>query len=81
MVMKQLIRDIIFAWRYKHAVRKAQRLANLFGLKYYVVYLNGGLKVVPKQTIKQLIHQHRFRRGVRIQDIEKRALFIAAPHH
>lgn len=78
--MKQLLQRILFAWRYKRAIRKAQKLADLFGLKYYVIYLNGGIKVVPKRTIKQLIHQHRFRRGVRIQDIERRALFIATPH-
>lgn len=77
--MKELLQRIIFAWRYKRAVRKAQKLANLFGLKYYVILLNGHLKVVPKQTIKQLIRGHRFRKGVRVQDIERRALFIATP--
>jgi len=78
--MKELIKRIVFAWRYKRAVRKARELADLFGLKYYVILMNGQLKVVPKQTIRQLIRDRRFRKDVFIQDIERRALFIAMPH-
>lgn len=74
--MKRLIKDIIFAWRYKRAVRKANKLAGTFGMKYLVISLNGGLKVVPKQTIRRLVRAHRFRKGVTVADIEKRALYI-----
>lgn len=72
----KLIKRIIFAWKYKHSIRKAKRLSKLTGLKYYVILLNGGLKVVPKKTIKELISKKRFRKGTTIQDIEKNALFI-----
>lgn len=72
----KLIKRIIFAWKYKHSIRKAKRLSKLTGLKYYVILLNGGLKVVPKRTIKELISKKRFRKGTTIQDIEKNALFI-----
>ena len=41
-----------------------------------MVYLNGGLKVVPKKAIKELVARRRFRKGVTVQDIEKRALFV-----
>lgn len=71
-----LIKRIIFAWKYKHSIRKAKRLSKLTGLKYYVILLNGGLKVVPKKTIKELISKKRFRKGTTIQEIENRALFI-----
>ncbi|MDD7277854.1 MAG: hypothetical protein SPI24_07450 [Bacteroidales bacterium] len=74
--MIKLIKKIIFAWKYKHSIRKAKRLSKLTGKKYYVILLNGGLKVVPKKTIKELISKKRFRKGTSIQDIEKRALFI-----
>lgn len=74
--MIKLIKKIIFAWKYKHSIRKAKRLSKLTGLKYYVILLNGGLKVVPKKTIKELISKKRFRKGTTIQDIEKNALFI-----
>lgn len=74
--MIELIKLIIFAWRYKRAVRKAKQLAELTGLRYWVIYLNGGLKVVPKKAIKELVKNRRFRKGVTVDDIEKRALFI-----
>ncbi len=74
--MIELIKRIIFAWRYKRAVRKAKQLAELTGLRYWVIYLNGGLKVVPKKAIKELVKNRRFRKGVTVDDIEKRALFI-----
>lgn len=45
-------------------------------MKFYVIYLNGRLKVVPKKNIKELVARHRFRKGITVQDIEKRALFV-----
>lgn len=77
--MKKLIRlvkDLVFAWRYRRAVKKAKELARIFGMKYYVILLNGKLKVVPKQAIKELVRRHRFRKGVTVDDIEKCALFV-----
>lgn len=74
--MIQLIKRLIFAWKYRRAVRKAARLAGLTGMRYFVIYLNGSLKVVPKRTIKELVARHRFRKGVTVDDIERRALFI-----
>lgn len=75
--MIRLIKDIVFAWKFKRAVKKANKLSRLFGMKYLVIFLNGGLKVVPKQTIRELVRTHRFRKGVTVADIEKRALYIA----
>lgn len=74
--MFRLIKYLIFSWRYKRAVKKAMKLSKLHGMKFYVVYLNGSLKVVPKKAIKELVARRRFRKGVTVQDIEKRALFI-----
>lgn len=70
------IKKYYLAWRYKRAVRKAKELAGIFGMKYYVINLNSSLKVVPKQTIKELIKRKRFRKGVTVDDIEKHALFV-----
>ena len=53
--MIRLFKDLLFAWRYKRAVKEAIMLSQGSGLKYYVLYMNGGLKVVPKQTIKTLV--------------------------
>ncbi|MDE6113521.1 MAG: hypothetical protein K2G49_00495 [Muribaculum sp.] len=74
--MFKTIRSYYSAWRYKRAVRKAKKLAALFGMKYYVINLGGSLKVVPKQTVKELIRRRRFRKGVTVADIERHALFI-----
>lgn len=73
----RLIKDCIWAARYKKAVRKAKKMADLFDMTYFVLLMDGKLKVVPKKTIKDLISRRRFKRGTTIQDIEKRALFVA----
>ena len=70
------IKKYYLAWRYKRAVRKAKELAGIFGMKYYVININGSLKVVPKQAIKELVKRKRFRKGVTVDDIEKYALFV-----
>ena len=46
---------MIFAWRYKRAVARACKYAKLYGRKYYVLYMGGKLKVVPKRNICELI--------------------------
>lgn len=74
--MIKLIKDIIFAWKFKRAVKKADKLSRLFGMKYLVIFLNGGLKILPKQTVRELVRTHRFRKGVTVADIEKRALYV-----
>ena len=74
--MIKYIKRLIFTWNYKQAVKEAAKQAEVTGLRYYVILLNGRLKVVPKKTIKQLIKNHRFRKGTTLRDIEKRALFI-----
>ena len=47
--MIQLIKDLLNAWRYKRAVKKAVKLQKLTGRKQFVVVVNGKLKVVAKQ--------------------------------
>ncbi len=74
--MIQLIKDFIWGWQVKRAIRKANKLAKLFGLKYLVIYMNGSLKVVPKKTIRELVAKRRFRKGVMVTDIERRALYV-----
>lgn len=73
------IKELIWAVRYKSKVRQAKQLAELFNMTYFVIYMGGKLKVVPKRTLKDLIARRRFKRGTTIQDFEKRALFIARP--
>lgn len=74
--MFSTIKRYYAAWQYKRAVRKAKKLADLFGMRYYVINLGGSLKVVPKQTVKELVRRQRFRKSVTLDDIERCALFI-----
>ena len=67
---------MVFTWKYRRAVKKAKNMSRIFGMKYFVILLNGRLKVVPKQAIKELVRTRRFRKGVTAADIEKRALFV-----
>ena len=76
MVTMRKIKKLIFAFQYKKAVKKANKLAHETGLRYYVIVFNGKLRVIPKQVIKQLIQQKRFRKGTTVKDIEKVALHV-----
>ncbi len=74
--MIQLIKDIIFGWRYKRAVKKALKVQSLTGRKQFVIMYNGKPVVVSKRKIRSLVSTHYFRKGLTVQDIEKRALFV-----
>lgn len=74
--MIQLIKDFIWGWQCKRAIKKANKYSKLFGLKYFVIYMNGSLKVVPKRAIRELVAKHRFRKGVKVEDIERRAIYV-----
>lgn len=72
------LKQIIWALRYKRAVRKADRLSSAFNMRYYVLLIKGKLCAVPKQNIKRLIREGRFKRGTTIADIEAVALYKTA---
>ena len=74
--MIQLIKDLLNAWRYKRAIRKAVKLHELTGRKYFVLVVNGKLRVVAKKDIRLMVATRQFRKGVKVGDIEKRALFV-----
>lgn len=74
--MIELIKRILFAWRFKRAVRKADTMHRLQRMKFLVILLNGKLLVVSKQDCRRLIRLRYFKKGTRIEDIEKRALYI-----
>ncbi len=74
--MLELIKRLLFAWRYKRAVKRAVKFQKLTGHKQFVVVVNGNLVVVAKQDIKKMVATRKFKKGVKVVDIEKRALFI-----
>ena len=74
--LKKLFARLIFGLRYKRAVRKAVQLNKQTGRKYFVVLLKGKPVVLSKKSIKYLVNTRHFKKVVKLQDIEKRALFI-----
>ena len=75
-IMKRTDKKMICGWGIRRAVRSANELSAMFGCGYYVISLNGSLKVVPKKTIKELIRRKRFKKGVTVETIERHALYI-----
>ena len=74
--MIQLIKDIIFGWRYKRAVKKAVKVEHITGRKQFVIMYDGKPVVVSKKKIRNLVATRYFRKGITVQEIEKRALFV-----
>ena len=74
--MFRLIKDIIFAFRFKRAVRKADRFHHITHRKYMVIVVNGKLEVLSKQEIRKFISHRIFRKGTTVGDIESKALYI-----
>ena len=46
--MIELIKRLIFAFRYKKAVKRAVKFRNLTGRKYFVIILKGKPETVPR---------------------------------
>lgn len=74
--MFKLIKDIIFAVRFKRAVRKADYFHHVTHRKYMVIVVNGKLEVLSKQELKKFVSNGIFRKGTTIGDIEGKALYI-----
>ena len=75
-IMFKKFKNILFNRRLRRAMREANELSALTGLRYFVIILDGEVKVVSKRRLKQLIDTRRFRKGTTIRDFEKRALHI-----
>lgn len=74
--MVQLIKDIIFGFRFKRAVKKADRFHHITHRKYMVLVINKRLEVLSKREIKKFVANGIFRKGTKVSDIEKKALYI-----
>lgn len=74
--MKKIIKDLIFGFRFKRAVKKADRFHHITHRKYMVLVINRQLEVLSKQELKKFIHGGGFRKGTTIADIEAKALYI-----
>lgn len=73
--MLQLIKDIIFAFRFKRAAMKADRFHHITHRKYMVLVINKRLEVLSKREIKKFVAKGIFRKGTTVSDIENKALY------
>lgn len=73
-----IIQKIIFSWRYRRAVSNAERLHRSTKRKYLVILLDGKPVAVSKRKVRTLVATRKFRKGVTVADIEKRALYTTS---
>lgn len=69
------IKELLWPFRYRRAVRRADRLAADTSRRYLVLVSNGKPFVVEKRKLKSLINRRFFKRGTTIQDIERMAVY------
>ena len=74
--MIRLIKDIIFGFRFKRAVRKADRFHHITHRKYMVLVINKKLEVLSKQEVKKFVANGIFQKGTTVGEIESKALSI-----
>ena len=74
--MLQLIKNIIFAFRFKRAVKKADRFHRITHRKYMVLVINKRLVVLSKQELRKFVANGIFRKGTTVQNIEQKALYV-----
>lgn len=77
--LKHFFRAVVFDFRARRAIRKAQRDANLHRRKFLVLVWGGRPCVISMQGVKKLIRQHRFGKGFTAEKARSIALFEAAP--
>jgi len=73
----KIIRRIIFQWQKYIAIKTAIRAHEADGRKYLVIILEGKPTVVSKGELRKLKAKGAFKKGVTLQDFEKRALFVS----
>ena len=61
--MIRLIKDIIFGFRFKRAVRRADRFHHITHRKYMVLVINKKLEVLSKQEVRKFVAGGIFQKG------------------
>ena len=73
--MLDFIKRLIFAYKYKRAVKRADYCQHITHRKHMVILLGGKLHVIAKQDIKTFIRKRLLKKGTTVADIEKIALY------
>lgn len=75
----KIINKLLFKYRFKKAVKKATDGAKKTGRKYYVILFKGKPIAITKQRITYMVRTRKFKKGIRVNDIERQALFVTSP--
>lgn len=78
-MVKKYFKALLFDWRKKRAIRKAQNDAILHRKKFLVLVFNGKPDVVSMKSIKKLIRQRYFTKDFTAEKAEQLAIYIAYP--
>lgn len=78
-MVKKYFKALLFDWRKKRAIKKAQNDAELHRKKFLVLVFNGKPVVVSMQGIKKMIRQHSFSKDFTAETACKLAIYIAYP--
>lgn len=78
-MVKKYFKALLFDWRKKRAIKKAQNDAELHRKKFLVLVFNGKPVVISMQGIKKMIRQHRFSKDFTAETTCKCAIYIAIP--
>ena len=68
--MFKLFKDIIFGFRLKRAIKKADKFRHITHRKYMVIVIKGKFEVLSKQEVKKLLSHGIFKKGITMRDIE-----------
>lgn len=74
--MLKKLKNMIYSYRLKRKIAKANELHRLTKFKYMVIKYNRRLMVVSKRQVKQLVKTGFFKRRVTCRQIEKMALYV-----
>lgn len=72
-----IFKVIRWRWQRYRAIKAAIMAHEADGRKYYVLNLEGKPTVVTKSELRKWMKRGAFKKGVKIQDFDKVALFIS----
>jgi len=67
-------KDVIFNFKLRKAIKKANRLAKLTHYRYYVILWKGEPVAIPKKTVKEWVKRRKIK--VSFEKMEQSALYI-----
>ncbi len=69
--------EMIFNFRLRRAVKKANRNAKLMNKRYMVIVFAGKPRVYQKSALKELVKRRKFfKKGVTMERVERMAVYV-----